>query len=142
MLFNSWAFALFLPLVFLLYWSVRSAGDRAQNAFVIAASYFFYGFWDYRFLALIVLSSTTDYVVGLELAAESRPRHRRWWLGASLAVNLGLLGFFKYFNFFAESMGRMLSSLGMQADDVTLHVILPIGISFYTFQTLSYTIDV
>ncbi len=142
MLFNSWAFALFLPLVFLLYWSVRSAGDRAQNAFVIAASYFFYGFWDYRFLALIVLSSATDYVVGLGLAAESRPRHRRWWLGASLAVNLGLLGFFKYFNFFAESMGRMLSSVGMQADVFTLHVILPVGISFYTFQTLSYTIDV
>lgn len=142
MLFNSWSFALFLPLVFLLYWSVRSAGDRAQNAFIIAASYLFYGFWDYRFLALIVLSSATDYVVGLGLAAESRPRYRRWWLGASLAVNLGVLGFFKYFNFFAESMGRMLSSVGMQADVVTLHVILPVGISFYTFQTLSYTIDV
>ena len=142
MLFNSWSFALFLPLVFLLYWSARSTGNRAQNAFIIAASYLFYGFWDYRFLALIVLSSATDYVVGLGLAAESRPRHRRWWLGASLAVNLGVLGFFKYFNFFAESMGRMLSSVGMQADVVTLHVILPVGISFYTFQTLSYTIDV
>lgn len=141
MLFNSLTFAAYLPIVFAGYW-LLSTRLRAQNAFVLVASYVFYGWWDWRFLGLIVLSSLTDFVVGRRLAATEAPGARKGWLTVSLAVNLGLLGTFKYFDFFAASLVAALSSVGLDASWTTLSLVLPVGISFYTFQTLSYTIDV
>ena len=117
---------------------------RAQNLLLLAASYLFYGWWDWRFLGLIWLSTAVDYTCGLRIAAADpdAPHARRRWLTLSCVTNLGLLGFFKYVNFFAESSVRALASLGFTADWPTLNVVLPVGISFYTFQTLGYTIDV
>jgi D-alanyl-lipoteichoic acid acyltransferase DltB (MBOAT superfamily) len=143
MLFNSVAFAVFLPVVYVLYWALPGKHTRARNSLLLLASYFFYGFWDWRFLSLIFLSSLVDYWVGLGLAGEDRsPRARRALLVTSLVVNLGLLGTFKYFGFFVESFGELVSSFGLQPHLPSLRLVLPVGISFYTFQTLSYTIDV
>ncbi len=142
MLFNSWAFGVFLPTVFLLYWKLAATSLRFRNLFLIGASYLFYGWWDYRFLSLIMISSAVDYSVGLGLAATEAPRKRKALLLASLLTNLGLLGFFKYFDFFIDSFAAILESLGFQPNLPSLRVVLPVGISFYTFQTLSYTIDV
>mgnify|MGYP000285279535 CR=1 FL=1 len=142
MLFNSIEFVFFLPTVFLLYWYVFRRTIRMQNTFLLVASYVFYGWWDWRFLSLIVISSTVDYVVGLSLAGSKREAWRRFFLGVSLVTNIGLLGAFKYWDFFAESFAELISAFGLQANPWTLRVILPVGISFYTFQTLSYTIDV
>ena len=142
MLFNSLEFALFLPVVWLLYWYGVGGSVRAQNLLIVAASYVFYGWWDWRFLSLIFISSLADWIIGRRLAVAEAPRARRLLLGASLAVNLGFLGFFKYFNFFAESFAELVEAFGLRADPVTLQVVLPVGISFYTFQTLSYTIDI
>ncbi len=141
MLFNSFTFAVFLPVFFVGYWFVFR-NLRAQNLFVLAGSYLFYGWWDWRFLGLVILSSAMDYAIGLWLGAERRPGARRALIWASVAANIGLLGFFKYFNFFAESFADLLALVGLEASPITLQVILPVGISFYTFQTLSYTIDV
>jgi len=139
MLFNSVAFALFLPVSLAIYWLLRT--PKRQNAFLVAASIFFYGWWDWRFVSLILLSAATDYVCALAI---ERRRERggtgRFWLGASLAINLGMLGVFKYYDFFVASAADLWRVLGWRPD--LLHVVLPIGISFYTFQTLSYTIDV
>ena len=120
---------------------------RAQNVLLLAASYLFYGWWDWRFLGLIWLSTAVDYTCGRKIAAADpgTPRGRRLrrgWLLTSCATNLGLLGFFKYFDFFTESSVRALTLLGFAADWPTLNVVLPVGISFYTFQTLGYTVDV
>ena len=142
MLFNSVAFWLFLPVVFLVYWGLQRYKLSVQNMFLLVASYFFYGWWDWRFLILIFVSSLTDYLVGCGLATARSKGHRRGLLGVSLFVNLGLLGFFKYFNFFVESTTRLLTQLGMEPHLAVLNIILPVGISFYTFQTLSYTIDI
>jgi D-alanyl-lipoteichoic acid acyltransferase DltB (MBOAT superfamily) len=109
---------------------------------LLVASYVFYGAWDWRFLSLILTSTVVDYLVGLALGQENVERRRRWLLGLSLTVNLGMLGVFKYFGFFAESFRQMLLAVGYEADPVMLSIVLPVGISFYTFQTLSYTIDV
>jgi D-alanyl-lipoteichoic acid acyltransferase DltB (MBOAT superfamily) len=109
---------------------------------LVVASYVFYGWWDYRFLSLIFFSSLVDYVVGLRLHSTSGRRARKALLGLSLGTNLGMLGFFKYYDFFVESFVRLVQAVGMTADLRTLNIILPVGISFYTFQTLSYTIDV
>jgi D-alanyl-lipoteichoic acid acyltransferase DltB (MBOAT superfamily) len=141
LLFNSLAFALFLPAVFIGYW-VLARRLTAQNLFVLGASYLFYGWWDWRFLSLIFISSLVDYVTGRLLQRTIAPVARKALLCVSLAANLGILGFFKYFNFFAESFAAMLLWFGVGAHPATLNVILPVGISFYTFQTLSYTIDV
>ena len=140
MLFNSVDFALFLPIVFGLYWSLRGR-TRPQNALLLLASYVFYGWWDWRFLSLIVFSSAVDYGVGLRLAACEIESARRRWLGVSLTANLGLLAAFKYFGFFLENLQHALSALGIERD-LRLDIVLPVGISFYTFQTLSYTIDI
>ena len=140
MVFDSVEFFLFLPIVFIVYWKSRSLVSR--NLLLLAASYFFYGYWDYRFLALIVVSSAVDFVVGLKIANTSQARPRRFWLATSLIVNLGILGFFKYFNFFIDSANSLLMSVGLDSQLYSLQIILPVGISFYTFQTLSYTIDV
>ena len=142
MLFNSIEFAFFLPIVFALYWFVTKRSLKLQNAFLLVASYFFYGWWDWRFLFLIAFSSLIDYVVGLQLAQTSDRKKRQWWLSLSILVNIGFLGFFKYFNFFAESFSEAFTLLGEPIEATRLQLILPVGISFYTFQTLSYSIDI
>ncbi len=141
MLFNSPEFLVFLPLVFGLYWFVFKS-LKAQNLLVTAASLVFYGWWDYRFLGLIIFSIFLDYFCALAIQASEDPRRRKLFLTISLIGNLGLLGFFKYFNFFIESWVDAWASAGVQMEVSTLKIILPVGISFYTFQTLSYTIDV
>ncbi len=142
MLFNSLEFLLFLPVAFILYWFVLSKSLRWQNLLIVFASYLFYGWWDYRFLALIFFSTVVDYSIGGKLGIENNPFRRKLLLWVSLAVNLGLLGLFKYYNFFVDNFIYAFSSLGIDLEVRTLNIILPVGISFYTFQTLSYTIDV
>lgn len=142
MLFNSIDFAIFLPIVFALYWSIFQKDLKAQNFFVIVASYTFYGWWDWRFLSLIIFSTLVDYFVANRLAQEGNKRRRKLLLIISVVVNLGFLGFFKYYNFFVESFISGFSFLGQEIQANTLNIIIPVGISFYTFQTLSYTIDV
>ncbi|WP_417588721.1 MBOAT family O-acyltransferase [Owenweeksia hongkongensis] len=142
MLFNSIDFAVFLPLVFILYWFVFNRNLRLQNFLVVLASYVFYGWWDWRFLSLIVFSTLVDYSVGVALSNTDKLKKRKILLWVSILVNLGFLGFFKYYNFFVDNFISAFSLMGMSIKANTLNVILPVGISFYTFQTLSYTIDV
>ncbi len=142
MLFNSLDFGIFLPIVFSIYWIISSLGIRSQNIFLLGASYFFYGMWDVRFLILIFLSSTIDYIAGIKLETTDAPSKRKLYLFLSLSFNLGMLGIFKYYNFFLENFERTFSFFGLNLHGPHLNIILPVGISFYTFQTLSYTIDV
>jgi len=142
MLFNSIEFAIFLPIVFILYWFVTNKNLKLQNLLLLCASYFFYGWWDWRFLSLIIFSSTIDYIIGLKLLESTDEKKRKFLLLTSIFVNLGFLGFFKYFNFFSESFSQAFTLLGQPFEASRLNVILPVGISFYTFQTLSYSIDV
>ncbi|PNX45552.1 MAG: membrane-bound O-acyltransferase family protein [Thermoplasmata archaeon M8B2D] len=142
MLFNSIDFAIFLPLVFIIYWFVVNKDLALQNLMILIASYVFYGWWDWRFLSLIFISSITDYSIGLGLNKSKSINKRKLLLSISLTINLGLLGFFKYFNFFIDSFIDFSSTFGFSFDSRSLNIILPVGISFYTFQTLSYTIDV
>lgn len=142
MLFNSIEFAIFLPIVFLLYWFVNQRNLKFQNALLVVISYVFYGWWDWRFLSLIAFSSAVDYLVGLGLLKYQKVRTRKLLLLTSIFVNLGFLGFFKYFNFFAENFAQAFTLLGQHIEPTRLNIILPVGISFYTFQTLSYSIDV
>lgn len=142
MLFNSIDFAVFLPIVFILYRFVPGKKLKLQNVLIIIASYTFYGWWDWRFLSLIIISTTVDYFIGRLLGKHEGKTVRKILLGISILVNLGLLGFFKYFNFFLENFINTFSFLGYEIQPTTLNIILPVGISFYTFQTLSYTIDV
>ncbi|MEE8104225.1 MAG: MBOAT family O-acyltransferase [Planctomycetota bacterium] len=138
--FISTTFLVFLTLVFAVYWAIRRR--RGQNLVLLVASYVFYSWWDWRFCGLLLISSLVDYGVGLGLGRTRATRARRLWLILSLVVNLVMLGFFKYFNFFAENFQQLLASFGLTVNTVTLRIVLPVGISFYTFQTLSYTIDV
>ncbi len=142
MLFNSVEFALFLPLVFLLYWFVANRDLRHQNILLLVASYFFYGWWDWRFLSLIFFSTCVDFLIGLQLGKVTNHQQRKILLWCSLFVNIGLLGIFKYYNFFADNFVQAFSLFGTTFDPARLNIILPIGISFYTFQTLSYSIDI
>ncbi|WP_338351234.1 MBOAT family O-acyltransferase [Nonlabens tegetincola] len=142
MLFNSLDFAVFLPVVFLTYWILLNRNLQIQNLFLLIASYLFYGWWDIRFLGLIVWSSLVDYWIGISLSRVTKPQYRKLLLSLSLLMNIGLLGFFKYYNFFIESFAQAYSLFGAQINPSRLDIILPVGISFYTFQTLSYTIDV
>ncbi len=142
MLFNSIEFALFLPIVFLLYWFITNKNLKLQNALLLVVSYFFYGWWDWRFLSLIIFSSFIDYFIGIFLVKESFKKRRKLLLATSIIVNLGFLGFFKYFNFFIDSFTDAFTFFGYTIEATRLNIILPVGISFYTFQTLSYTIDV
>lgn len=142
MLFNSIDFAIFLPIVFILYWFVTSKNLKLQNSLIIASSYLFYGWWDWKFLSLILFSTIIDYSVGIGLSESKRTSKRKLLLWVSIIVNLGLLGFFKYYNFFLENFITAFSFLGTEIHSSSLNIILPVGISFYTFQTLSYTIDV
>lgn len=143
MLFNSFTFWIFFLAVFLLY---QRLDHKWQNRMLLVASYVFYGTWDWRFLSLIWLSTAIDYVVGLKLGADSRvetsQRARKGWLALSVCANLGLLGFFKYYGFFTYEMASLLAWLGIPVALPSLNIVLPVGISFYTFQTMSYTIDV
>jgi alginate O-acetyltransferase complex protein AlgI len=142
MIFNSLDFAIFLPSVFLLYWFVVNKNLKRQNFLIVLASYVFYGWWDWRFLSLIIFSTVVDYLVGQKLRVEEKQSKRKVLLWTSILVNLGFLGFFKYYNFFLENFVDAFSLFGMQINANSLNIILPVGISFYTFQTLSYTIDV
>lgn len=141
MLFNSIDFAIFLPVVFALYWAFAK-NCKAQNVVLLFASLLFYAWWDYRFLGLILFSSIVDYVIGLRLYSTEDVSRRKALLGLSLFFNLGLLGFFKYFNFFQESFVSAFNFFGGSIEGYSLSIVLPVGISFYTFQTLSYTIDI
>ncbi len=142
MIFNSLDFAIFLPTVFILYWFIFKKNLKLQNLLILAASYFFYGWWDWRFLSLIFLSTIVDFTIGLKLKSQENILKRKILLWISILVNLGFLGFFKYYNFFIESFTSAFLFFGSEIKDNTLNIILPVGISFYTFQTLSYTIDV
>ena len=141
MLFNSVEFFVFLPLVFALYWLLRNQ-LKAQNLLVLIASYCFYGFWDWRFLSLIILSSFVDFFIGKAVHQAEGMSKKKRLLWVSLLVNLGILFMFKYFDFFVGSFVEMANRVGVSANWTSLNWILPIGISFYTFQTLSYTIDI
>jgi alginate O-acetyltransferase complex protein AlgI len=142
MLFNSLAFAAFLPVVFLIYWFVFNRSLKIQNIFLMAASYFFYGCWDWRFVFLLAFSTFLDYYAGLKIHHSDSDKHRKTWLLIAVVVNLSFLGFFKYFNFFSESFATLINNFGLQAHPTTLAIILPVGISFYTFHGLSYVFDI
>ena len=142
MLFNSLTFLIFLPTVFILYWFVFNKNLKSRNILLLISSYIFYGWWDYRFLSLILASTLVDYFVALALEKQSQNQFRKLLLAISLIFNLGLLGLFKYYNFFIESWVDAWATAGVEMNVSSLSIILPVGISFYTFQTLSYTIDV
>ena len=139
MVFNSLQYALFLPVVFVIYWQL---GRRNQNILLLGASWLFYGLWDWRFLGLMWLTTAVDFLVGRYLAANEDDRKRKRAFALSLGLNLVVLGFFKYFNFFIGSAVDLFDSLGIQANEPTLRILLPVGISFYTFHGISYTFDV
>jgi len=141
MLFNSLPFAVFLPIVFAVYWALHNS-LRSQNIMLLTASYIFYGWWDARFLSLIVASTVVDYLLGQYLAAATNALKRKLLLTASMIFNLGLLGVFKYYNFFMENFMEIANSVGLHTNPILLKIALPVGISFYTFQTMSYTIDI
>jgi len=142
MLFNSLDFAIFLPIVFIFYWFLTNRNLDVQNSLVVIASYVFYGWWDWRFLSLIIFSTCVDFFVGLSLKNQENKLRRKLLLLLSLSINIGFLGFFKYYNFFLDNFISAFSFFGREISGSSLHIILPVGISFYTFQTLSYTIDV
>ena len=141
MLFNSINFAIFLPIVFILYWFVANKNLKLQNILLLLASYFFYACWDWRFLFLLVFSTSLDYFTGIKIFDTQIKRRKLFWLWLSIFINLGFLGIFKYYNFFAESFADGLRLLGVNADLGSINVILPVGISFYTFHGLSYVLD-
>jgi len=142
MLFNSIDFAIFLPIVFILYWFGTNKNLKLQNFLIVAASYLFYGWWDWRFLSLILFSTIVDYSVGLGLLKQENHTKQKILLWTSILVNLGFLGFFKYYNFFLDNFITAFSFFGTELNANSLNIILPVGISFYTFQTMSYSIDV
>lgn len=142
MLFNSIDFAIFLPIVFILYWSGTNKNLKLQNFLIVVASYIFYGWWDWRFLSLILFSTLVDYSIGLGLSKQENQTKRKLLLWTSILVNLGFLGFFKYYNFFLDNFITAFSFFGTEIKANSLNIILPVGISFYTFQTMSYSIDV
>lgn len=142
MLFNTLSFAIFFPVVFILYWFVTNKNLRLQNALLLVASYFFYACWDWRFLFLLIFSTLLDFVTGIKMSDAQTIRAKKSWFWLSIVINLGFLGVFKYYNFFADTFAQALSELGFHVSPWTLNVILPVGISFYTFHGLSYVIDI
>lgn len=141
MLFNSLDFAFFLPIVFALYWLAKR-NIKLQNTILLISSYYFYACWDWRFLSLILISSLVDFLVGIALSNQEHVVKRKVLLWTSISVNIGFLAFFKYYNFFVEEFVAVFSIFGREIQANSLNIILPIGISFYTFQTLSYSIDI
>jgi len=142
MIFNSIDFGIFFPIVFFIYWIFFRKNIQYRNIFLIAVSYLFYGWWDWRFLSLIIISSIIDFIIGNKIYLQESVSRRKNLLMVSLIVNLGFLGFFKYYNFFVDSFINAFSIFGMNLEGFHLNIILPVGISFYTFQTLSYTLDI
>jgi alginate O-acetyltransferase complex protein AlgI len=142
MLFNSLSFAIFLPIVFFLYWYATNTNLKFQNILLLVASYFFYASWDWRFLFLLIFSTLLDYYTGIKMADASNQQSRKRWFWLSISINVGFLCVFKYYNFFATSFAEALSNIGFHISPWTLKVILPVGISFYTFHGLSYVIDI
>jgi alginate O-acetyltransferase complex protein AlgI len=142
MFFNSLSFALFLPIVFLLYWFVFNKNKTSQNTLLIIASYYFYSCWDWRFLFLLVFSTLLDYSSALQMERSKTIKERKFWLWLTIGINLGFLGVFKYYDFFAQSFATLLNGFGLKAHPYLLELVLPVGISFYTFHGLSYVIDV
>lgn len=139
MFFDTPIYLVFLTFVVLVYWRLPW---RPQNIFLLCASYFFYGWWDWRFLALIATSTLVDFFCATYIASSGKAHRRRLLLSVSVILNLSFLGFFKYFNFFAESLAVVLDKLGLHVDIFVLRVLLPPGISFYTFQELAYIVNV
>lgn len=143
MLFNTLDFAIFLPIVFFIYWIIGKERLKTQNFLILIASYIFYGLWDWRFLFLIIGSTIVDYLVGIAIHNNNNEKKRKAWLWVSVIFNISLLGFFKYYNFFASSFIDMFQLFGYTIKSTwTLNIILPVGISFYTFQTMSYSLDI
>lgn len=140
-LFNSLEFLFFLPIVFALYWLCAGRANL-RNLVIVIASYAFYGWWDYRFLALLALSTASSYASGIAIEKCQERKTAKWICAANVVFNLSILAFFKYFNFFGENFARMMDMLGWHTDWVMLDILLPVGISFYTFQAIAYTIDV
>ena len=142
MFFNSINFALFLPIVLFLYWLIPNKKFKSQNLLLLGASYFFYSCWDYRFLLLLVFSTLLDYWSGLKIYNSKDSIASKAWLWLSISLNLGFLGFFKYYNFFADSFAKALQLMGIHPEPWVLNIILPVGISFYTFHGISYVVDI
>ena len=142
MLFNSLSYAIFLPIVFLLYWFVFNKNYKYQNVLLLVSSYFFYACWDWRFLFLLIFSTLLDYFTGIKMSEAKSVENKKFWFWLSISVNLGFLGVFKYYNFFADSFAQAIANFGLHVNPWTLKVILPVGISFYTFHGLSYVIDI
>lgn len=142
MLFNSIEFAIFLPLVLILYWLIPKGNFKAQNVLLLISSYYFYACWDWRFLFLLIFSTLLDYYTAIKISDTTNKSKRKFWFWLSICTNLGFLGLFKYFNFFTASFSDAMSNLGLKTDPWTLNVILPVGISFYTFHGVSYVIDI
>ena len=140
-LFNSLEFLFFLPIVFALYWLCAGRANL-RNLVIVIASYAFYGWWDYRFLALLALSTASSYASGIAIEKCQERKTAKWICAANVVFNLSILAFFKYFNFFGENFARIMDTLGWHTDWVMLDILLPVGISFYTFQAIAYTIDV
>lgn len=140
MIFNSLSFLIFLPIVFIIYWSIKST--KYRNVILLFASFYFYACWDIRFLALLIFSTLLDYLSGIKIFESNKKSHQKKWLILSIGINLGFLGFFKYYNFFASTFQHFLLKLGFESDISTLNIILPIGISFYTFHGISYLVDI
>ena len=142
MLFNSLNFAIFLPIIFILYWFVTKENLRFQNILLLGTSYFFYACWDWRFMLLLIFSTALDYFTGIKIQEAINQRNKKFWLWLSIGINLGFLGIFKYYNFFAASFAEGLSLLHLKSNLGSLNILLPVGISFYTFHGLSYVIDI
>ena len=142
MLFNSIQFFFFLPLVFMLYWMLQKQKLAWQNGLLLVASYYFYACWDWRFLFLLMFSTGLDYFAGLMMQKAKNDANRKFWFWLTISVNIGFLGVFKYYNFFLDSFADLISNFGFQVHYSTLNIILPVGISFYTFHGLSYVIDI
>ena len=142
MLFNSINFALFLPVVFILYWFFANKNLKLQNILLLLSSYFFYACWDWRFMFLLLFSTLLDYITGLKMQDSKNKSQKKTWFWLSIIINLGFLGVFKYYNFFAESFAESASHIGWKVSPPLLNFILPVGISFYTFHGLSYVIDI
>jgi alginate O-acetyltransferase complex protein AlgI len=142
MFFNTLSFAVFLPIVFVLYWFVFSKTNGLQNSFLVAVSYFFYSYWDWKFMFLLLFSTILCYFSGIQIENSSKEINKKIWFWFSIIVNLGFLGIFKYYNFFAFSFSEALSSIGIKSSPLLLDLILPVGISFYTFHGLSYVVDI
>ncbi|WP_278020212.1 MBOAT family O-acyltransferase [Flavobacterium ginsengisoli] len=142
MLFNSFNFVIFLPIVFFLYWVIVNKTLKFQNLLLLVSSYFFYACWDWRFLFLLVFSTMLDYFSGIKISESKSLKVRKFWFWLSISINLGFLGFFKYYNFFVESFAEGLANFGLKVNPLTLDILSPVGISFYTFHGLSYVIDI